>query len=49
MAEQKAGKFKYRLDTVLRVREIKEGREQEEFAKKKRDYLDEKNISRFIW
>lgn len=43
MAEQKAGKFRYRLDTVLKVREIKEKREQEEFAKKKRDFLEEKD------
>jgi len=42
MAEQKPGKFRYRLDTVLRVREIKERQEQEDFAKKKREFLDEK-------
>ena len=42
MAEPKAGKFRYRLDTVLKVRDIKERQEQEEFAKKKRDYLTEK-------
>lgn len=38
----KAGKFKYSLDTVLKVRGIREKKEQEKFAEKKRDYLKEK-------
>lgn len=39
----KAGKrFKYGLDTVLKVREIHEKKEQEKFAEKKRAYLTEK-------
>ncbi|MFH0886780.1 MAG: flagellar FliJ family protein [bacterium] len=39
---QKDKKFKYRLETVLKVRGIKEKKEQEEFAKKQRAYLEEK-------
>lgn len=35
-------KFKYPLEPVLKVRGIKEKQEQEEFAKKKRAYLKEK-------
>lgn len=38
----KAGKFKYTLETVLKVRGIKEKKEQEKFAEKKREYLTEK-------
>ena len=38
----KAGKFKYNLDTVLKVRGIREKKEQEKFAEKKREYLKEK-------
>jgi len=43
MAKPKPGKrFKYDLDTVLKVRGIREKKEQEKFALKKRDYLNEK-------
>ncbi len=38
----KPGKFKYDLESVLKVRGIKEKREQEKFAEKKRAYLKEK-------
>src|SRR3989339_1407811 len=38
----KAGKFKYGLETVLKVRKIREKKEQEKFAEKKREYLKEK-------
>ncbi len=42
--EVKAGKkFKYTLETVLKVRGIREKKEQEKFAVKKREYLDEKD------
>ncbi|MFH1710070.1 MAG: flagellar export protein FliJ [bacterium] len=40
--EQRPGKFKYTLETVLRVRGIKERRESEKFAEKQREYLTEK-------
>lgn len=40
--KQKPGKFKYGLDAVLKVREIKEIKEQEKFADKQRTYLTEK-------
>ncbi|HTY12835.1 MAG TPA: flagellar FliJ family protein [Candidatus Omnitrophota bacterium] len=41
--EVKAGKkFKYGLETVLKVRGIRERKEQEKFAVKKREYLTEK-------
>jgi flagellar FliJ protein len=35
-------KFKYGLETVLKVKEIKEKKEQEKFAERKREYLTEK-------
>lgn len=35
-------KFKYPLESVLKVRGIKEKKEQEKFAEKKRTYLEEK-------
>jgi len=35
-------KFKYALETVLKVREIREKKEQEKFAEKNRAYLKEK-------
>lgn len=38
----KAGKFKYNLEAVLKVRGIREKKEQEKFAEKKREYLKEK-------
>ena len=38
----KAGKFKYGLETVLKVRGIREKKEQEKFAEKNREYLTEK-------
>ena len=38
----KPGKFKYGLQTVLKVRGIKEKKEQEKFAEKHREYLKEK-------
>lgn len=37
-----AGKFKYSLEAVLKVRGIKEKKEQEKFADKKRVYMTEK-------
>ena len=41
--ETKAGKkFKYGLDTVLKVKEIKEKKEQEKFALRQREYYEEK-------
>lgn len=43
MAKPKGGKrFKYDLETVLKVRGIREKKEQEKFAEKRRDYLTEK-------
>jgi flagellar protein FliJ len=42
LAEQKPGKFKYSLETVLKVRNIKETKEREQFAKKQREYMTEK-------
>ncbi|OGC06718.1 hypothetical protein A2526_06460 [candidate division WOR-1 bacterium RIFOXYD2_FULL_36_8] len=38
----KAGKFKYTLETVLKVRGIREKKEQEKFAEKNREYIKEK-------
>lgn len=40
--EQKPGRFKYDLETVLKVRGIKERKERERFADKQREYLLEK-------
>jgi len=40
--EQKPGKFKYDLETVLKVRGIKERKERERFAEKQREYMTEK-------
>ncbi|MFH1617342.1 MAG: flagellar FliJ family protein [Candidatus Margulisiibacteriota bacterium] len=43
MAKSKPGKkFKYDLDAVLKVREIREKKEQEKFAEKSREYRKEK-------
>jgi flagellar FliJ protein len=43
MAKQQPGKkFKYDLESVLKVRAIKEKKEQEKFAEKQREYLEEK-------
>lgn len=42
MAEQKPGKFKYNLETVLKVRGIKENQEKEKFAEKQKDFMTEK-------
>jgi flagellar FliJ protein len=43
MAKPQPGKkFKYDLESVLKVRAIKEKKEQEKFAEKQRDYLKEK-------
>ena len=43
MAKQKPGKrFKYGLQSVLKVRAIKERKEQEKFADKKRTFVTEK-------
>ena len=39
---QKPGKFKYQLETVLKVRGIKEKREQETFGERQREYRTEK-------
>jgi flagellar protein FliJ len=40
--EQKPGKFKYALETVLKVRGIRERKEKEKFAEKEREYNTEK-------
>ncbi len=40
--EQKPGKFKYSLETVLKVRGIRERKEKERFAEKEREYNTEK-------
>jgi len=40
--EQKPGRFKYDLETVLKVRGIKERKERERFADKQREYMTEK-------
>jgi len=40
--EQKPGKFKYTLETVLKVRGIRERKEKEKFAEKEREYMTEK-------
>jgi flagellar FliJ protein len=40
--EQKPEKFKYGLETVLKVRGIRERKEREKFAEKQKDYLTEK-------
>lgn len=37
----KPGKFQYRLETLLRVRAIKEKKEQERFAEEQRKFLEE--------
>jgi flagellar protein FliJ len=43
MAAPKPGKkFKYDLDSVLKVRGIREKREQEKFAEKNREFLEQK-------
>ncbi len=43
MAQPKAGKkFKYDLEAVLKVRGIREKKEQEKFAEKRRAYIKEK-------
>jgi flagellar FliJ protein len=41
--EIKPGKFEYPLEVVLKVREIKEKKESEEFAKTQRKLLEEQN------
>ncbi|MFH1347816.1 MAG: flagellar FliJ family protein [Candidatus Margulisiibacteriota bacterium] len=49
MAKQKPGKkFKYDLQSVLKVRAIKEIKEQEKFAEKQRGYLTEKEKEELI-
>lgn len=49
MVKQKPGKkFKYDLQAVLKVREIKEKKEQEKFAEKNREYLIEKEKEELI-
>jgi flagellar FliJ protein len=40
--EQKPGRFKYSLETVLKVRGIRERKEKERFAEKEREYITEK-------
>jgi flagellar export protein FliJ len=40
--EQKPGRFRYSLETVLKVRGIRERKEKEKFAEKERDYITEK-------
>ena len=41
-------KFKYQLESVLKVRAIKEKKEQEKFADKKREYITEKENKNLI-
>lgn len=49
MAKSQPGKkFKYDLETVLKVRDIREKKEQEKFAEKKRHYITEKDREEFI-
>ena len=49
MAKPKPGKkFKYGLESVLKVRAIKEKKEQEKFADKNKKYLDEKRLEEEI-
>lgn len=49
MAKVKPGKkFKYDLETVLKVRAIKEKKEQEKFAEKSREYNQEKETEEEI-
>jgi flagellar export protein FliJ len=43
MAKPQKGKFKYRLDPVLRVREIREKQQKQVFAEKERILLEEKD------
>ena len=38
----KAGRFRYDLEAVLKVRDIKERKEKERFAEKQREYIKEK-------
>ncbi|KPJ69782.1 hypothetical protein AMJ44_02415 [candidate division WOR-1 bacterium DG_54_3] len=45
---QPGKKFKYDLESVLKVRAIKEKKEQEKFAEKKRKYLTEKEREEMI-
>ena len=40
--EQTGGRFNYSLETVLKVRGIRERKEKEKFAEKQRDYMTEK-------
>ena len=40
--QQRPGRFKYGLETVLKVRGIKEKKEQETFSERQREYLTEK-------
>jgi flagellar protein FliJ len=42
MAEQKGGRFKYSLETVLKVRGIREKKEKERFAEKQQAFMTEK-------
>ena len=49
MAKAKPGKkFKYDLEAVLKIRGIKEIKEQEKFAEKSREYLTEKEKEELI-
>ena len=43
-----AGRFKYNLETVLKVRGIRETKEKEKFAEKQREYLTEKEKEELI-
>lgn len=40
--EQKPGRFRYNLETVLKVRSIREKKEKEKFAEKQKEYFTEK-------
>lgn len=49
MAPQpKPGKFEYRLETLLRVRKIKEKKEQEKFAEDQRRFLEEQRRAQLL-
>ena len=46
--EQKPGRFKYGLESVLKVRGIREKREQETFSERQREAMTEKEKEEFI-
>lgn len=46
--QPKPGKFNYRLETLLRVRNIKEKKEQEKFAEEQRRFLEEQRKANLL-